>query len=79
MNVILLGPPGAGKGTQSRLLTETLGLVQLSTGEMLRAAAASGSAAGNRVKDIIDRGDLVTDETVIEIISDRCSVGRVCI
>jgi len=71
MNVILLGPPGAGKGTQSRLLTETLGLVQLSTGEMLRAAAASGSAAGNRVKDIIDRGDLVTDETVIEIISDR--------
>jgi len=71
MNVILLGPPGAGKGTQSRLLMESMGLIQLSTGDMLREAAASGSDAGIRVKEIIDRGDLVTDEIVIEIISDR--------
>ena len=71
MNVILLGPPGAGKGTQARSLMKNFGLVQLSTGDMLREAAASGTEAGKRVKEIIDRGDLVTDEVVIEIISDR--------
>ena len=71
MNVILLGPPGAGKGTQARSLMKNFGLVQLSTGDMLREAAASGSEAGKRVKEIIDRGDLVTDDVVIGIISDR--------
>jgi len=71
MNVVLLGPPGAGKGTQARLLMDSIGLVQLSTGDMLREAAASGTEAGDRVKEIIDRGDLVTDDVVIEIISER--------
>jgi len=71
MNVVLLGPPGAGKGTQSRLLVESLGLVQLSTGDMLRVSVASGTEVGDQVKSIIDRGDLVPDEMVIKIISER--------
>ncbi len=71
MNLILLGPPGAGKGTQARLLVESRGLVQLSTGDMLRAAVAAGTEVGKKAKTIMDRGDLVTDEVVIGIISDR--------
>jgi len=71
MNLILLGPPGAGKGTQARLLVESRGLVQLSTGDMLRAAVAAGTEVGKKAKAIMDRGDLVTDEVVIGIISDR--------
>lgn len=71
MNIILLGPPGAGKGTQARTLVEERGLVQLSTGDMLRAAKSSGTEMGNLVADVMARGDLVTDEIVIGLIEER--------
>ncbi|MGB1426449.1 MAG: adenylate kinase family protein, partial [Paracoccaceae bacterium] len=65
MNIILLGPPGAGKGTQARHLVETRNMIQLSTGDMLREAKSSGSEMGQRVAEVMARGDLVTDEIVI--------------
>src|SRR5947199_10571633 len=71
MRLILLGPPGAGKGTQAQRLVQRYGLVQLSTGEMLRAAAAAGTPVGLKAKDIMAGGALVPDEIVIGIISDR--------
>lgn len=71
MNIILLGPPGAGKGTQARLLTDQRGMVQLSTGDMLRAAQSSGTEMGKRVADVMARGDLVTDEIVIGLIREQ--------
>lgn len=71
MNIILLGPPGAGKGTQARKLVEERDMVQLSTGDMLRAARTSGTEMGKRVAEVMDRGDLVTDEIVIGLIREQ--------
>lgn len=71
MNLILLGPPGAGKGTQARMLAESGGLVQLSTGDMLRAAVAAGTDIGAQAKETMERGELVSDNIVIGIISER--------
>lgn len=82
MNLVLFGPPGAGKGTQAKILQEKRGLPQLSTGDMLRAAIASGSELGRKVEGILAKGDLVSDEVVISIIAERlkkpdCAPGAV--
>ena len=69
--LILLGPPGSGKGTQARMLEERFGLVQLSTGDLLRAAVAAGTKAGKQAKTVMEAGDLVSDEIVIAILRDR--------
>jgi len=74
-NIILLGPPGAGKGTQARRLEETRGLLQLSTGDMLREARSSGTEMGRRVAAVMERGELVTDEIVIGLIGEKLGSG----
>ena len=76
MNIILLGPPGAGKGTQARRLVEERDMVQLSTGDMLREARTSGTEMGKIVADVMDRGDLVTDEIVIGLIREKLTSGE---
>jgi adenylate kinase len=76
MNIILLGPPGAGKGTQARRLVEERGMVQLSTGDMLREARTSGTEMGKKVAAIMDAGELVTDEIVIGLIEEKIRNGH---
>jgi len=71
MILILLGPPGAGKGTQAKMIEEARNLVQLSTGDMLRAAVAAQSDVGRKAKEVMERGELVSDDIVINIISER--------
>ena len=75
MNIILLGPPGAGKGTQARILEDKRGMVQLSTGDMLREARTSGTEMGQKVAAIMDAGELVTDEIVIGLIEEKLKAG----
>lgn len=75
MNIILLGAPGAGKGTQAGILVKERGMVQLSTGDMLRAAKSSGTEMGNRVAEVMERGELVTDEIVIGLIEEQLDKG----
>ncbi|MDB4599903.1 adenylate kinase [Alphaproteobacteria bacterium] len=81
MNIILFGAPGAGKGTQAERLVSRRGLVQLSTGEMLRAAIAAGTDLGQRAKVIIDRGELISDDIIVEMIAARidgdCANGAI--
>ena len=71
MNVILLGPPGAGKGTQARFIVEECGIPQISTGDMLREAVAAGTELGKRVKSVMDQGLLVTDDIIIDLVKER--------
>lgn len=74
-NIILLGPPGAGKGTQAKRLVDERSMIQLSTGDMLREAKSSGTAMGNRVAEVMARGELVTDEIVIGLIEEKIGQG----
>ena len=76
MNLVLLGPPGAGKGTQARLLEESRSLVKLSTGDMLRAAVAVGTEFGRKAGEIMKRGELVPDALVINLIAERLDKDR---
>jgi len=75
MNLVLLGPPGAGKGTQAKLLEDSRSLAKLSTGDMLRAAVAAGTELGRKAGDIMERGQLVPDELVIKLIAERMDQG----
>ena len=74
-NIILLGPPGAGKGTQAKRLVDERAMVQLSTGDMLREAKTSGTEMGKRVAEVMERGELVTDEIVIGLIEEKLNGG----
>ncbi len=76
MNLILLGAPGAGKGTQAKRLQDIRGLVQLSTGDMLRAAVAAGTRLGKQAGEVMERGELVPDALVIGLIAERMDAGK---
>lgn len=76
MNLVLLGPPGAGKGTQAKLLEDSRGLVKLSTGDMLRAAVAAGTELGRQAGSIMERGQLVPDDLVVKLIAERIDEGK---
>lgn len=71
MNLILLGPPGSGKGTQARFIVEDFGVPQISTGDILRAAVAAGTEVGLMAKKVMDAGELVSDEIILELVADR--------
>ena len=71
MKIILFGPPGAGKGTQAKFLIERYGIVQISTGDMLRDAVAKGNEIGKEVKNVMEKGELVSDKLIMSLISDR--------
>ena len=74
MRIVLLGPPGAGKGTQAKAVCAAFGIPQISTGDMLRAAVSRGTELGRRVQAVIDRGDLVSDDIIIDLVAER--IGR---
>lgn len=76
MNIVLFGPPAAGKGTQAKIITAAHGFIQLATGDMLRAARTSGSALGKEVAGIMDRGDLVSDAIVIALIEEQLDANK---
>jgi len=76
MNIVMFGPPAAGKGTQAKILMKDRGLIQLATGDMLRAARKSGSELGDKVAGIMDRGDLVSDEIVIALIEEQLDANK---
>ena len=74
MKIILLGPPGAGKGTQAAFICEAFGIVQISTGEMLRTAVAAGTPLGRRVKAVMDAGELVDDKLIVDLVEQRIAL-----
>lgn len=78
MRIVLLGPPGAGKGTQSRLLEEHFGIPKISTGDILRQAVENGTAVGKQAKEFMDRGELVSDSVMIDIVDTRLATGDCC-
>ncbi|MDE0062716.1 MAG: nucleoside monophosphate kinase, partial [Gammaproteobacteria bacterium] len=75
MKLVLLGPPGAGKGTQAKAICSAFGIPQISTGDMLRAAISGGTELGMRVQAVMDRGDLVSDDIIIRLVEERISAA----